>query len=178
MSPRSEKRCLPPKTALIQIKLNEVSLVNPCVFQLLKHPHLPLRMSASGPLSTVPALKLPDSQSLTETTAGRPQTFCPAAMCVCVCVYIWKYMLYCKFVLHFSLSDLDRVYSLLLVLPVFLPVHLFKKKMYFCLQLAYACQPLFLFLLLFVVIFFSIFAVKYKIQSMQMFTSLRRRVEK
>ncbi|KAM4555435.1 protocadherin-19 isoform 2-T2 [Odontesthes bonariensis] len=47
--------------------------------ELLKCPHPPSRMSASGPLSTGPALKLPDSQSLMETTAGPPPTFYPAA---------------------------------------------------------------------------------------------------
>lgn len=61
--PAVKNHVSPLKTGLLQqIKLNNVRAVNPCVFQQLKPPHPPLRMSASGPLSSPLAL-LPSCQT-------------------------------------------------------------------------------------------------------------------
>lgn len=104
-SPRSENPCLPPKMALIQIKLNEVTAAYPCVFQILRHPPpLPnewVKPTASGPPSYWPcaqAAQLPvphggNSRPLSDVTSH-----CDC-ICVCVCVRVWVCVaLFCKFV--------------------------------------------------------------------------------
>lgn len=90
-SPRSENPCLPPKMALIQIKLNEVTATNPCVFQILRQ--LPLanewvKPTASGPSSCWPcaqAAQLPVPNGGNSRPLSNVTSHC-ATVCVCLCV--------------------------------------------------------------------------------------------
>lgn len=101
VSPRSEKRCLPPKMALIQIKLNEVRVANPCVFQLLKHPP-PSRMSGSSPLHLAPYPLALLSSCLAPSPWRRQQQAplwlsAPLRLHLCLSVWTRHCVFHCKF---------------------------------------------------------------------------------
>lgn len=126
ISPRSEKPCLPPKT-IIQIKLNEVTVANPCVFQLLKHS--PLTHERVGQARCIwPPVHRPCSQAARLPVPGggnsRPLfDFLPH--CSSVCAHLRTNMCACTVIFSCAvpLSDSHSVYSLLLVLPVRLCTH-------------------------------------------------------
>lgn len=100
--PAVKNHVFPLKTArLPQIKLNNVRAVNPCVFQQLKPPHPPLRMSASGP-----PLRWPCSQAARLPVPDRdnsrpPSDFLPRCDHAIVCPQISPS---CSLQLHFFLN--------------------------------------------------------------------------
>jgi len=122
--PQPKTMFAPPKTALIQIKLNKVSAANPCVFRQLKHTP-PSRMSGSSPLHLAPSPSALLSscsapgpwqkrqQALLWLSAPLPLYIMCVCVCVCVCMWTLCISLYISVALLF-----DYVYSLLLVLPL------------------------------------------------------------
>lgn len=147
VSPCSEKRCLPPKMALIQIKLNEVRAANPCVFQLLTHPppHHPHKWVGQAHCIW-PPLHWPCSQAARLPVPRRRQQQAPlwlsAPLRLHVCVSVWRRVsvFHCKFVIVlflFSLIQCWFPFACFAFATACLHVCLSSRKIYFCLQLAY-----------------------------------------
>lgn len=100
--PPQWKRCFPPKTTLIQIKLNEVSVANPSVFQLPKYPplspsappSLPYEWAGQArciwpplhwPCSQAARLPVPDADNSRPRSDFVPRCNCRCAVCVRAC---------------------------------------------------------------------------------------------
>ena len=150
--PRSEKRCLPPKMALIQIKLNEVSVANPCVFQLLKHP-LPYQWVGQARCIWRP-LHWPCSQAarfpVPDRGDSRPPLRLSAPLQLHVRVFLYEHVCFtvnmCCVIPFLTHMVLIPFCLFCLCAFVYACVHSWRK-IYFCLWLAHTFQAYICFLL-------------------------------
>lgn len=117
----SENRCLPPKTTLIQIKLNEVCADNPCVFQLLNTPHPHSRTSASGPY---PLAELSSCHTHSPWWRQQPAPPLTRGPAVTLCVFESEWVFYCKF-LPFWTTEFLPFHFTWLWINAFLPKNVF-----------------------------------------------------